>query len=393
MANLWGNFMTGTKTMEERYLEKISNDIEERLYDLLIIHLIGFEDKVKVNRDKLVHLLENAIERLRTGVNYYNKLSYYRYILILCNIILRFQKDNSEVKEVKKEIIEDYTHSEHGEEASIPLNYQINEIRITYDTRYLLYLVKKFINEKLWHKALYCLIPLQLIEPDNPDLDNYYEEIKKHIPRTQLEKKSFGTPCNMVLALDSNVVISKICYDVGEYRIKSKQNFDLDKLGNYNKFIITVSVMDEVRKHLDFRLAGIKNFCKHNPRFNFENIRNTLEKRFDKVICKYGVDNAEPDKHLIDKINSFYLRYLDKLEEILLQKLDGNLVSYKLKKLAQRESMLPEEGDMRLLAEVIALNDEKEHGILSSDQDFTSFAGPIYDEFGIKIFSGEDENV
>ena len=62
-------------------------------------------------------------------------------------------------------------------------------------------------------------------------------------------------------------------------------------------------------------------------------------------------------------------------------------VSHKLRKLAQRENFLPEEGDIKLLAEVITLNKKGENiGIFTQDKDFTLFANPLKEKFGIDIF-------
>src|SRR4030042_4004152 len=78
---------------------------------------------------------------------------------------------------------------------------------------------------------------------------------------------------------------------------------------------------------------------------------------------------------------------LDVLEEILMEKMQGLKISKKLRKLAQRESMLPERGDMQLLAEMNTLSKmvEKPVGIVSSDKDFTMFSKEIFEEFGVKV--------
>ena len=84
----------------------------------------------------------------------------------------------------------------------------------------------------------------------------------------------------------------------------------------------------------------------------------------------------------VSEIREFYLDYLEELEKILLFKLRGKYVSKKLRKLAQRESLLPEEGDLKLLAEAIKLN----VGILSKDKDFVNFKKEILDKFGVKVY-------
>ena len=142
-------------TKELRYMEKIKNDIDERLYDLLVMHLINHHEKVRKsgsNKDAFVTLLEKAIANLRKGISGFNKIHFYRYILICCNVILVYDTKRQDIKDLKKELIEDYTASEHDLDDKIPLNYQINEVRLTYDTSYLCYLIKRMIELKQWDK-------------------------------------------------------------------------------------------------------------------------------------------------------------------------------------------------------------------------------------------------
>ena len=375
-------------TRELRYLDKIENDVNERLWDLLVVHLIDVHNKVRKhggNKDRLIGLLDEAVVNLRKGTNNFNRLSFYRYCLIICNKILKYDIKRQDLKDIKKDIIEKYTHSEHGKFFKIPLAYQINEVRLTYDTDYLCYLLKRCSKLKQWDRALYCLITVRLIEPDNEELDDYYKLIHANIKSKTVKQVSFEKPKNQVLALDSNVVISKILYDIGEYRIKTGPSFDLEKLGNYNRFVITESVAEEVNKHLEFFLVGTKKFCRDNPRFKYEEIKTVLKKRLNKMIEKYGT-KIESNNSSIEKVKKFYMQYLEELEKILLLKIEGKYVSQKLRKLAQRESMLPEEGDLRLLAEAIQLSKEQETGILSKDKDFTNFKGEIFENFGVKVY-------
>ena len=194
----------------------------------------------------------------------------------MCNKILTYDTKRKDLKNIKKEIIEEYTHSDPDKIFNLPyltegkvlsLANQVNEVRLTYDAGYLTFLIKKFIKEKEWDKALYSLITVSLIEPDNEDLDSYYKEIHDNSKSKEVKAVVFENPKDKILALDSNVVISKVLYDVGEYRIKSEPTFDLEKLGNHNKFVITDSVIDEVKKHMEFYLVGIKRFCNNNQRF------------------------------------------------------------------------------------------------------------------------------
>jgi hypothetical protein len=60
--------------------------------------------------------------------------------------------------------------------------YQMSEVRITYDVNYLIYLIKLFIKNKIWHNALYCFIGVKLIEPDYKDLEKYEKQIFSKFP-------------------------------------------------------------------------------------------------------------------------------------------------------------------------------------------------------------------
>jgi hypothetical protein len=234
---------------------------------------------------------------------------------------------------------------------------------------------------------LYTLFAVRLIEPDNEDIDSCYKKIKANITGNKIEKNIAITPKGMALILDSNTVISHIFHDVGDYRIKPEKGFDLEKLGNDNEFLITNSTREEVLTHIEFKMVTIRTFCNKNPRFSADEIENTIKKRLDNLCTKYGYKNIEVKKEDIANIKAMYLSHIGILEEILLSKTDGKYVSQKLRKLSQRESMLPEEGDIKLLAEcmVIKENTKKDIGILTKDKDFTEFASEIKTKFGVEI--------
>jgi hypothetical protein len=371
-------------TKEEKYLEKIKNDIDERLYDLLTLHLLDVTVKIKTKQEDLVILLDKAIKNLKNNINNYNRLNYYRHILILCNTVLRFRTQRTDLKKLKMEIIDEFTKSETDLTDKIPLNYQINELRLTYDARYLTYLIQSLIKQRKWNKALYCLIAVRLIEPDNEDLDKYYHTIKSQIPYKEIEKSLPLKPYNQRLVIDSNILISMIMYNVDNYKINSNSYKNLEKIKANNTFIITKSVIKEVKTHLDYKLIGIKKACYKNEKLNYTNIKNTLTKRLNSLIKDHAIDNPDPKKYNIIKIEKFYLKYLNQLEVILLEKIKKRYISHKLRKLAQRNSMLPEEGDIELLAEVLELG--KDYSILTNDKDFKIFRKQIEKEFGIQIY-------
>ena len=266
------------------------------------------------------------------------------------------------------------------------MNYQINELRLTYDISYIKYLVKNtFIRKKMWDKALRGVIAAKLVEPDSEELDELYEEIKSNIPVKRIEVESFGTPKNKVLALDSNVVINHLTKGVEGFY--SNGIFDLEKLGNQNKFVITPSVFDEVEEHVKFMLEKRRKQVEKYKDFKFDDMKEKIYSKLDRLKEKYGVDIKVDDESLTG-IKELYSNYLIELEWILKGKLMGKSLSHKLRKLAQREGMMPEDGDLRLLAEVITLNENRDMGLLSQDKDFTNFVGPIKKAFSVEIYDG-----
>jgi hypothetical protein len=377
---------------EEKYLSKLENDVQERMYEILMVHLQDVHKKIPKIKDegyfqKLIRLLDKSIRRLKKGLNNYNKLSYYRFMLLISNVILSYDTSREDIKNIKKEILEDYTHSE-AVEGRIPLNYQINELRITYDTRYLRdYLIKHLIDLKIWDKALYCLIAARLIEPDDERLDEYYSIIKNNIKDGKIIDYKSSSPSNKTLLLDSNIIISQIMYDVDNYRLGNENQIKLDKLNSDNELIITSSVAKEVKDHIDFKLSMIRKDCYKKTEFDYNKIETELKNRAIDVFKQFKILNIKTES--LDKIKEFYSHYLNKLEEILITKIRGKYVSHKLRKLAQRSSLMPEEGDMELLNEAITLKQTgKNVGILTQDKDFTIFAGCIYEEFGVEVYEG-----
>ena len=131
----------------EKYLKKLENDVSEQLYDLLIMHLLDVDKKVvhaaseKDNISHFLSILDTALNNLSDNISDYNRLQSFRYMILICNTILRYDKKREDIKELKKRIVENYIQSDEHAEGIIPLNYQINEIRLTYSSDYLTYLI------------------------------------------------------------------------------------------------------------------------------------------------------------------------------------------------------------------------------------------------------------
>lgn len=386
-----------TPEQKNRFLQKLGNDVSEKLWDLLIMHLTGVEDKISTSksedpalRARLLEILEKAVVEIKAGVSHFNNLQYWRFLILTCNHILRYDPKRKDLKDLKKTIIEAYTASDPDNSFLIPLDYQINEVRITYDTSYLTFLIQKLIRISEWAKALYCLHTVRLIEPDNPNLDSWDAEVRKHLIKAEPAEASFEEPKGMLLLLDANIALSKIQRDVGGYKINPLEAYNTEKLGNNNKFGITPTTAAEVEAHLEYELSfHKKNIEKNNLRFDFKEIERTLKKRRDDMINRYGV-KIEVKEADIEPVKEFYRKYTLALETITLEKLEKKSISKKLRKLSQRECFLPEEGDMKLLTEAITLQKSGQKvGIITKDKDFTEFGKAINEKFEIKIITNQ----
>jgi hypothetical protein len=369
----------------KRYLEKLSNDINEKLYDLLMVHLINVREKITYNSEnskELTKLLDIAVSNLTNNMEGLN-LSYCRYIILICNTLLFYNKDRQDLKDLKKELIARFSNADPTDQEKIPLKYQINEVRITYDVSYLTYLIDSFIKQKLWAEALYCLITVRLVEPDNLKLEEQYKTIKENIANEKTKPFTFQDPVNNIVVLDSNIAISYLMKNIEELDYSAK-TINLKKLEDKNEVIITHSVKEEVATFIDYQLSIIK-----KDKTKYEAVKKKLEEKYDEIVKKYCCKEVPVSKDLFEKIEAFYSRFLGLLESIVLQKIDSKKISHKLRKLAQRESLLPEMGDMKLLAEAITMQEGlgEKVTIVSDDKDFTIFAQAIKDNFDITIYN------
>lgn len=379
------------------YLKKLENDINERIYDLFIEHLksahhnIPRTEKNKENLEILYNILEQAIAKLKRETTKSNAFFFYRYRVLVINFYLSYVPKNENIKKEKLEILNEFSRGDYDLNEKIPLRSQMTEIRITYDVKYLYYLIEKqFIPKKMWDKALYCLMAVELIEPDHSDIDKFKTLILSNIEKKKTEVLTFEDPVDAVIILDTNIILSKILWPVGDFKMPQMNTEEyeekLTKLAVNNKFIITPSTCNELKQNLDFTLSKAKDLCEKNKKFNYEEISNTLNKRFEEIISKYSVKiNVKSDTK---EIEQFYSNYLEMLYEITLIKIEHKNLSQKLKKLAQREGLLPEKGDMILLKEaieILKISENKNVYIISNDKDLYLFNKEINDKFNIKI--------
>ena len=372
---------------QKRYLNKLKNDLDENHFDLLINHLSEIGVRIKIfdeDAESLISFLEEAINLLKTKIQDRNKQFIYRYILICANKILFLDKSREDIKQLKKDLIEDYNHLEEKESGKIPIDYQLSELRITYDPHYLLYLTKSLIKQEKYVEAFFCYEAIHLIEPDNDIIDQYWDFFEKLFPKVELEKAEFNEPKEMILILDANVVISKILENIPEFNEYCSETYDLEKLGNFNKFLVFNSVIKEVKEHIDILCY---NKFRHS-RTEKRDLERRILKKLNKFIEKY-IYSEKLDLNL-NEVKAFYLKFPSKLRIILNWKVSHEkTLSHKLRRMVKRYNLLPEEGDLCFLANCIALkqHESKNIGILSNDSDFQYFAKEIKEKFDIEVLS------
>lgn len=382
---------------QQLYLKKIENDVNEKIYDLLIQHLKEVhkilprtDDNKEYLRELNKHLF-TALEDLK-NTNRFNYLQNYRYSILIINTILSYKPDEKHLKQVKLSILNKFSSDIiYDKKEKIPLKSQMTELRITYDTSYLIYLLEKvFIQKEMWDKAMYCLIAIELVEPDHNDIEKYKEIIEKHLIKQELSYKEFDEPKDYIILLDTNVILNKVLYDVGEYKIShtklEEYNSLMENWGNNNKFVISNSVKKELEKQIKFSIDTVNDICSKFKHFNKKEIITTLEKRFNNLITKYSL-KEEDKEYDLENIEKFYSNYLGNLYEITLDKIENKKLSKKLKKLSDREGLLPEQGDLRLLADAIEIKKNNPNvAILSNDKDLYLFNQQIEKEFGIRVY-------
>lgn len=373
---------------ESKFLDKIENDVYEKLYELLVIHLTDIDKKVstsvsnKENQDRLVELLDKAIVDAQRVLKPFDKLRYYRFILIFCNRILRYRKDRTDLKNLKNKLIEDFTHSESKSVDKIPTKNQINEVRLTFDADYLIYKIKNCMDTNRWNEALYFITAVNLLEPDYEKIEEFYKTIKSNLKDKELVIE-LNYPENKDLVLDANTIIDEI----------KKESFSskFSQIIENNTLWVTNSTIKELNEHIDVLLIEKERaYKKNNNLSGYDKEVEALNKKYESTLSKFKKIDIISDDSVKKNIIKFYSQYPNKMEELTLSKIQTRLVSHKLRKLSQREYMLPEEGDITLLAEVIQINKTgKNLGIYSFDHDFVDFTKPLKEEFGVDIFTSK----
>lgn len=129
---------------------------------------------------------------------------------------------------------------------------------------------------------------------------------------------------------------------------------------------------------------------------NVQKMMRQAEKSINKFFLNHPLSD-EIKSYLIDYekninfVDSFYMKYPEKLAEITKKKINRKSNDYIQKKLSERPNNLPEETDRRLLSQAIELKRLPDSNIyiFSNDSDFKEFREEIFSEWGISIISSD----
>lgn len=172
-----------------------------------------------------------------------------------------------------------------------------------------------------------------------------------------------------------------------------------------NNYACKIFITDIIHKELlnnEILFDEVFNFCvkklhwkKHSYKIQIlsRKAEKSINKFFDKrLLSKEILEKIKNCGRHIPRIDGFYLRYPEKLEQITIDKIRHLRPFDSQRKLKHRPKNLPEESDRILLAQAIELNNlfEQDVCIFSNDNDFLEFRSEILDEFGIKILSPDD---
>lgn len=381
--------------LDEEKLNPILQEIENsevRPHSNLIILIRNIEPL----KTKMVLLLEKALDEIDCNKHIPSD-SAYRYQLIICNFILYLDDTQESIRARKGKLMAAYLNSEFEQAEEYSLKYFVNEVRLTYDVDYLSDRLEKKIDRGEWNEACYCLIIVKLVEPDNENVDRWEEKIRSNLPSNALYFRPMASiPTGKTLVLDTNIVLSLIL--AKNDAVDSDLDNELGKVMAGNSIIITDSVYEEVKNHIDYEVSRAKDHPRRMADYGVDSpahLKRKLDGRLERFLlqvpCKITI-RKEAD---MQKIIAMYSRYPRKLVDILNMKLEHidkyeNALRQKLRKIAQRTCLLPEEGDLRLLADLMALNTSNQndsYALLTDDTDFKHFSTAIRDELGVQVYS------
>ena len=211
-----------------------------------------------------------------------------------------------------------------------------------------------------------------------------------------------------IILCDSNICIYRTLALI-EPPIRPRELLDrvltlIAELTN-NNYACKLFITDIVYKELlnnEILFDEVFNFCvkklhwkKHSYKIQVlsRKAEKSINKFFEKrLLNKEILDKIKNYRLHIPRINSFYLKYPEKLEKITLDKIRYLKPFDSQRKLKNRPNNLPEESDRVLLAQAIELNDlfKQDICVFSNDSDFLEFKDEILNEFRIKVLSPED---
>ena len=379
------------KSNLELYIKKLENDLENEFYDLFLEHIKIVHTKIKRKieknffLEKLYSLYDRAIKNLKQRLNKLEKDEFMinvvrklfqRYLIKIINSYLTYRPEKQSIKNLKQKLIHNFLRDERNEiTEKIPLTSQINEVRITHDTHYIKYCIEnKFLKKNDLIRAKYFCKVLEFIEPDSTLISKCENIIKNKFKKYNLiYDKTFKNPKNSIIVLDSNILIKLI--------LSKKENYierKLTELEKDNKIFLTRENYNEIEN-------SIKSLISYNERYRKD--KDFYLAKLEKI-KKYIFKNLKIKNNNLFIIRKFYEKYLLNLEEIFYLKLHTNKISKILRKLAQREYLLPEKDDLLLLSDSIEIKKlfSKEVYIYSEDIDLYLFNKEIFNKFKIKVF-------
>ncbi len=210
--------------------------------------------------------------------------------------------------------------------------------------------------------------------------------------RRSLEKKyQVRLRRKELVICDTNIFVHKGFYGTNGYErldknMKRRVEVIVDKfnfLSNTQKIGATNTAREQLRPVCE-RLFVILNV-------EDEKEREIVMERAKKYITKYKQD-VVVDEGALDKVRKFYLPFVFHTKKITEWKIRNKSENESTRIIGKRDGgLMPEESDMKLLAECISLYNSRVKGInqislLSDDTDFKEFRDEIKSRFDIKVY-------
>jgi hypothetical protein len=266
----------------------------------------------------------------------------------------------------------------------------------------LFHLVKIFQKNQDYIRITKCYLKLYKVTKKKENLGKAEECLQKFEEKLTVKEKSINREfletkfkINLkrkeLVICDTNVFVHKVFYNSPEYQkydSRSKRHFDIlvknfDCLKKSHMIVAT----NTVKEQLKIVCIGLFN----ELHINNEKEKSRLIERLERYIKKYYQDVIFDDEKL-KMISTFYLRFSDRIKSISDKKIQRKSFRAAKQILHKRsQGYLPEETDIKLLAECISFNEMSIEGVnqislFSDDADFRDFKKEIKERFSIKVY-------